>query len=150
MHAYKKLGLIKKLKFTLCRNKLSKMYVNCKANTRICFYGMGWLTTLYKMHINNTNIVPYYRPPEGYESCKWLCVSANLLCLEKKKTANHAAAISHKLRWRNSTVSVKAETAECLVARDSVKLSRDAYEYIKESRLFMYTLNNSDKLFWFR
>ena len=26
-HAYKKLGLIKKLKFTLCRNKLSKMYV---------------------------------------------------------------------------------------------------------------------------
>ena len=26
-HAHKKLGLIKKLKFTLCRNKLSKMYV---------------------------------------------------------------------------------------------------------------------------
>ena len=26
-HAYKKLGMKKKLKFTLCRNKLSKMYV---------------------------------------------------------------------------------------------------------------------------
>ena len=42
---------------------------------------------------------------------------------KKKKestTANHAAAISHKLRSRKSTVSVKAETAECLVARDSI------------------------------
>ena len=25
----------------------------------------------------------YYRPPEGGRLCKWLCVSANLLCLEK-------------------------------------------------------------------
>ena len=38
-------------------------------------------------------------------------------------------------RSRNSTVSVKA----CLVARDSIN--------IKESRLFMYILNNSDILF---
>ena len=56
-------------------------------------------------------------------------------------------SIETRLRWRNSTVSVKAETAECLVARDSIKLSRDAY--IQESRLFMYILNNSDKLFRF-
>ena len=41
---------------------------------------------------------------------------------------------------------VKAETAECLFARDSIN-SRDAY--IKESRLFMYILNNSDILFRF-
>ena len=43
-------------------------------------------------------------------------------------------SIDARLRLRNSTVSVKAETAECLVAQDS----------IKESRLFMYNLNNSD------
>ena len=53
-------------------------------------------------------------------------------------TANHAAAISHRLCSRNSTVFVKAETAECVVARDSI--TRDAY--IKESRIFMYILNN--------
>ena len=39
----------------------------------------------------------YYRPPE---SCKWLCVSANLLCLEKINSLfminDHASAISHK------------------------------------------------------
>ena len=52
-----------------------------------------------------------------------------------------------RLRSRNSTVSVKAETAECLVARDSI-LSRDAY--IKEPRLFMYILNYSDIIFRFR
>ena len=59
-----------------------------------------------------------------------------------KKTANHTAAISHKhcmmrgcARSRNSTVSAKA----CLVARDTIN--------IKESRLFMYILNNSDILF---
>ena len=52
-------------------------------------------------------------------------------------------SIDARLRLRNSTVSVKAETAECLIARDSC----DAY--IKESRLFMYILNNSDILFRF-
>ena len=45
-HACKKLGFIKKLKFTLCRNKLSKMSNVChfcKTNTRICFCGMVYL-----------------------------------------------------------------------------------------------------------
>ena len=54
-------------------------------------------------------------------------------------------SIDARLRSRNSTVSVKAETAECLVAE--TQLSRDAN--IKESRLFMYILNNSDTLFRF-
>ena len=40
-------------------------------------------------------------------------------------TANHAAAISYisidaRLHLRNWTISVKAETSECLVARDSI------------------------------
>ena len=50
-------------------------------------------------------------------------------------------SINARLRSRNSTVPVKAETAECLVARDSIN--------INESRLFMYILNNSDILFRF-
>ena len=54
--------------------------------------------------------------------------------------------IDARLRSRNSIVSVKAEKAECLVARDSI-ISRDAN--IKEWRLFMYSLNNSDILFRF-
>ena len=39
---------------------------------------------------------------------------------QQKTTPTHDAAISHKMRSRNPTVSVKAETAECLVARDSI------------------------------
>ena len=39
---------------------------------------------------------------------------------QQKTTPTRDAAISHKMRSRNSTVSVKAETAECLVARDSI------------------------------
>ena len=54
-----------------------------------------------------------------YESCKWLCVSANLLCLEKTNSQS-CCSNNARLRLRNSTVSVKAETAECLVARDSI------------------------------
>ena len=49
--------------------------------------------------------------------------------------------IDARLRSRNSTVSVKAETAECLVARDSIiAWYRD---------FLMYILNNSDILFRF-
>ena len=55
-------------------------------------------------------------------------------------------SIDARLRLRNSTVSVKAEIAECVWLHET-QLSRDAY--IKESRLFMYILNNSDILFRF-
>ena len=54
-------------------------------------------------------------------------------------------SIDARLHSRNSIVSVKAETAECLAARDSIV--RDAN--IKESRLLVYILNNSDILFRF-
>ena len=55
-------------------------------------------------------------------------------------------SIDARLRSRNLTVSLKSLTAECLVARlQETQLLRDAN--IRESRLFMYILNNSDKLF---
>ena len=50
-------------------------------------------------------------------------------------------SIDARLRLSNSTVSVKAETAECLVARDSI-IAWCLY-------IFMYILNNSDILFRF-
>ena len=58
----------------------------------------------------------------------------------KTVTANHA-----RLHSRNTTVSVKAETAECVFAQNSIIGGAN----IKESRLFMYILNKSDILFRF-
>ena len=64
-------------------------------------------------------------------------------------TGNYAAVISHnidaRLRSRNLTVSVKSETVDTWL--HETHSSRDAN--MKESRLFMYILNNSDILFRF-
>ena len=51
---------------------------------------------------------------------------------------HYLISIDARLRSRNPTVSVKAETAECGCTR---QLSRDANTCIKESRLFMYIFN---------
>ena len=68
----------------------------------------------------------YYRPPVGGRFYDMKVVSGYVFLrtyyryVQKKITANHAAARDARLRSRNSTVSVKAETAECLVARDFI------------------------------
>ena len=53
-------------------------------------------------------------------------------------------SIDARLRLRNSTVSVKKETTECLVARNSIIMG---CLYKKKSRLFMYILNNTQIYF---
>ena len=63
--------------------------------------------------------IGHYRPPESGRVFDMKVVSSYVFRLEKI-TANHVSAIDARLRSRNSTVSVKAETAECVVARDSI------------------------------
>ena len=68
-----------------------------------------------------------------YESCKWLCVSANLLCLEKL-TANHSAAISHKHWFETEFEKLFTETAKCLVANHIRRASyKNIWLFIKYS-----------------
>ena len=92
-----------------------------------------------------------YRPPEGGRLYDMKVVRGYAFLrtyyVLKKLTANHAAAISHK-HWCEATL----EKLDCLrkggdsrVWLHVTQLSSD----MKESRFFMYILNNSDILFRF-